>query len=139
MATNALKSQGVALKRGDGGGTEVFTTIGEVFSITGPGGSATVIDATHFQSTAKEKIMGLPDEGQVSLEMNLDPTDAEQTGLRSDRDAQTLRNFQLVLTDGGSTTISFSAYVMTFSISMAVDDKITASVTLEISGSATWA
>jgi len=62
-----------------------------------------------------------------------------QTGLRTDWSAQTLRNFQLDLTDSGPTTISFAAYVQTFAISIAVDDKISLEVNLRVSGAATWA
>ena len=136
----ALKSQGVVLKRGDGGGPETFTAIGEVVSIGGLGsGSSTEIDVTNLSSTAKEFLLGLKDEGSVSLSLNLDTTDTMQTGLRGDWDAGTLRNFELDLTDSGPTTISFSAYVQTFPISMAVDDKISLEVTLRVSGPATWA
>lgn len=134
-----LDTQGVVIKRGDGASPEVFTTIGEVNSIQGPGGSATTIDVTNLSSTAKNKKMGLIDEGQVTLEMKLDTADTAQTGLRTDRSNKTLRNFQIVLTDSPATTISFAAYVMSFALATAVDDVVTASVTLEIDGLVTWA
>lgn len=136
----ALVSQGAVLKRGDGGGPETFTAIGEVVSISGLGsGSASEIDVTSLSSTAKEFLMGLEDEGSITLSLNLDTADTMQTGLRTDRAAQTLRNFQLDLTDSGPTTISFAAYIQTFAVSIAVDDKIGLEVTLRISGAATWA
>ena len=137
--SEAIKSQGIEVKRGDGQASESFTLIGEVVSIDGPGGQAQVIDVTHLKSTAKEKLMGLADEGQVSLGLNLVPGNAQQTGLRTDRDNQTLRNFQIVLTDSGTTTLSFAAFVLGFSISASVDAKVDASVTLEVSGAVTWA
>lgn len=135
----SLETQGVVIARGDGGGPEVFNAIGEVVSFQGPGGSASVIDVTHLGSAAKEKRMGLMDEGQFTFEMNLDTADTQHDGLRADRAARTLRNFQVTLTDSPATVISFSAYVLSFSIQGAVDDKIAASVTLEISGAVTWA
>ena len=140
MTTKAIRSQGVVLKRGDGGGPEVFTAVGEITGFDGPSGSATVIDATHLASTAREKLMGLPDEGQFSFNLNLDPSDAQQIGLKDDRaaDPPVLRNFELVLTDAAPTKLSFSAFVTEFSISGAQDDKVAASVTLEISGPVTW-
>jgi predicted secreted protein len=138
MTTSAIVTQGVAIQRGDGGGPEVFTTIGEITDFTGPGGSAAVIDATHFQSTAIDKLMGLPDEGQFSFNMNMVPGDAEQTGLRSDRSAQTLRNFKIILTDAGAMEITFAAFVLEFSIAGAQNDKVNASVTLEVSGAVTY-
>jgi len=138
--SNALESQGVVFKRGDGATPiEVFTAVGEVTSFSGPGGSASVIDVTSLASTRKEKRMGLPDEGQLTIELNFDPTDTAQMGLKADRAARVLRNFELVLTDASTTTLSFSGYVLNFSISGKVDDKITASCTIEITGEVTWA
>jgi len=135
-----LTTEGVTLARGDAASPEVFTTIGQVVSLQGPGGSATVIDTTNLSSTSKEKAMGLPDEGQITAEMNLDTDDTAQTGLRTDRDAKTLRNFKITLTDSSpATTLTFAAYVLSFVINSAVDDVIKASVTLEISGAVTWA
>ena len=65
MAT--VESQGTTLGRGDAASPEVFTSIGEVTQIGGPTGSATVIDISNLSSTRREKIMGLPDEGQVNI------------------------------------------------------------------------
>lgn len=137
VPSNAINTQGVALKRGNGVNPETFNIIGEITKFDGPGGSASVIDVTTLQSTAKEKRMGLMDEGQYTFTMNLDPTDVQQAGLRSDRANRTLRNFQLVLTDISNTTLAFSAFVLEFKISGAVDQVVTASVTLEISGPVT--
>jgi hypothetical protein len=137
MATTSIESQGVQLQRGDGGGPEVFTLVGQITSIDGPSGSAAVIDVTTLDSTAREKRMGLPDEGQVTLEVIYDPANVQQEGLRSDRAARTLRNFQVVLTDLGSTTFSFSAFVLEFSRALSVDAVVTASITLEITGAET--
>jgi len=133
-----LESQGVLFKRGNGASPEVFSTVGQVVSFSGPSGSAAVIDVTNLSSTAKEKLMGLHDEGQISLEMNLDPADTAQMGLKTDRSNRTLRNFTLTLTDSPATVLSFSGYVLNFNIGGSVDAVITASVTIEIDGAVTW-
>lgn len=138
MASQAMKSQGVALKRGNGATPEVFTTIGEITDITGPGGAASDIDVTHLQSVAKEVIIGLPDEGEVQLKLNMVPSDAQQTGLRNDRVAATLRNFKMILTDVGLETATFAGYVKTYSITVGVDKKIELSITIRVSGGITW-
>jgi hypothetical protein len=137
VPSNAINAQGVALKRGNGGAPEIFSLVGEVTKFDGPGGSASVIDVTTLQSQAKEKRMGLMDEGQFTITLNLDPTDAQQTGLRTDRANRTARNFQLVLTDVAATTLLFTAFVLEFKISGAVDGVVQASVTLEITGPVT--
>lgn len=137
MSSNALSSQGVDLKIGDGTSPEAFTSIGELTGIDGPGGQASVQDVTDLLSVAKEKKMGLPDEGQITLEMNFLPQDTQHAQLRTDRVNQTERNFQLVFTDSPATTWSFSAYVTGLSISNAVDATMTGSITLEVTGAIT--
>ena len=77
----AVKAQGTLLKIGDGGSPESFITVAEVRSFTGPGGSAAVIDTTNLSSTAKEKAMGLADEGELSLDMFWSGSDAGQTAI----------------------------------------------------------
>jgi predicted secreted protein len=136
MSINAIEAQGVLIKIGSGSGSpETFTSIPELMSFSGPGGSASVIDVTDLQSTGKEKRMGLQDEGQLTLEINYIPDDATHAQLRTDRANRTLRNFQIIFTDASDTQFDFAAYVTGFSISGGVDGVITASVTLEISGS----
>jgi predicted secreted protein len=66
------------------------------------------------------------------------PGDAQQSGLRADRTAQTLRNFKVILTDAGAMEITFSAFVLEFSISGAQNDKVNGACTLEISGAVTY-
>lgn len=138
MSDLALEAQGTVLKIGDGGSpTEIFTSIPEIKTFTGPGGSASVIDVTDLLSTAKEKRMGLRDEGQLSFTINYIPDNAQHAQLRADRAARTLRNFQLIFTDAGATQWNFSAYITAFSVSGAVDGTIEGNVTLEISGAIT--
>lgn len=140
MTTTAMEAQGVVFKRGDGASPEVFTAVGQIVSFQGPGGSASVIDITTLDSTAKEKQMGLPDEGQFTLELILNADNAQHLALKTDRANRTLRNFKLELTDASpATTLSFAGYVLGFQLSGGVDDVVRASVTIEISGPVTWA
>jgi hypothetical protein len=131
MASNALETQGVILKWNT-------YTVGEVVSFTGPGGQANVIDVTSLESTRREKRMGIPDEGQFTCEVNLVPDDTGQVALRADRASRTLRVAILELTDTDDTIITFDAYCTQFSIQGSVDDKVQASITLEITGEAVW-
>ena len=133
MSSNALETQGVVFKWH-------AQEIGEIVSFNGPGGSASIIDVSHLGSTRREKRMGLPDEGQFSFDVNLVPGNAGQVALRADRASRTQRECILELTDHAATptTITFNAYCTSFSIQGSVDDKIQASVTLEITGEAVW-
>lgn len=137
MPTTSLESQGVQLKRGDAASPEVFTLVPQVVSLEGPGGSASEIDITTLDSTAREFRLGLADEGTITAELIHDPNHAQHTGLRSDRAARTLRNWQIVMTDSPATTWSFAGYVMEFTISNAVDAVQTARLSIRVSGAIT--
>ena len=136
MSVNALKAQGTLLKLG-AGSPLVYTSIAEINSFNGPGGSAAIIDTTDLSSTAKEKVPGLHDNGQLSFECNLLPSNTQHAALRTAKENGTLCSFQLIFTDTGSTIWTFSAYVTNFSVSGAVDGVVKASVTLEITGDIT--
>jgi hypothetical protein len=144
MATKATTTKGVMLKRGDGGGTEVFTTIAEITNLSGPAETVEQLDATSFDSTAKEYVAALADSGEVTFTMNLVGENAQQQGLRTDLRAGTLRNFKLVIKDrpleANCTTCSFSALVTELSPDFGgVDSLISQSCTLKVSGQPTWA
>lgn len=132
-----IAAQGTVIKIGNGESPEVFATIGEVRTFTGPGGSAAVIDTTTLESTRREKRMGLPDEGQFTLDVNLDPTDTDgQIACRTARTNRTLKNFEV--TYPNSSKDEFSGYVTGFQTSGAVDANIEATITIEITGAVTF-
>jgi len=110
---------------------------GEITSIDGPGGSNSEIDVTSMNSTSKEFRNGLRDSGEVSLEMNFVPGDVGQIDLREQQaETNTAGNYVMTLSD--DTTLSFSAFVRDFRINGAVDDKVSASCTLRVTGDVTW-
>lgn len=138
MTVKAIESQGVTLSYSVGSPTS-FASIANVVSFNGPGGSASVIDVTNLSSSAKEKLMGLPDEGQFTLEINIDPDDASHQALRSARSARTRTEFKLTLTDGTPSTAIFWGYVLGFAVSGAVDQQVKCAITIEIDGPVAWA
>jgi len=115
--------------------------IGTVVGFNGPSGSANVIDITSLASTAKEKAIGIRDEGQVSLDLIFQTeTTYLHTALREDRAARTKRVYDIKLTDEGTASSQpsafyFDAYITGFSLTGAVDDVVKGSVTLEITSS----
>lgn len=143
--TGALAAKGTLLKIGDGATpTEVFTTIAEVVNITGPGLSMDPLDVTSHSSTAgwKEFIGGLLDAGEVSFEINYIPTDATHdatAGLINDMENRTKRNFEVIFPDSGNTKWTIAALVTGFEPGAPVDGKLTASVSLKLSGQPTLA
>lgn len=133
MSDAAIKAQGTLLKLGTGSPL-VYTAIAEINSFSGPGGSVSVIDVTDLASSAKEKIAGMNDNGQLSFECNFIPSNAQHLALRTAKENGTQVKIQLVFTDTEETTWSFDAIVTGFSISGAIDGVLKGSVSLEISG-----
>lgn len=142
--TSGISAFGTLLKIGDGGGTEVFTTIAEVKDISGPSLKLDTEEVTSHSSTAgwREYIGTLLDAGEVTFTVNFIVTGAthsQTSGLLKDLKNKTLRNFQLVFPNVGNTTWAFSAYVTGFEPSMPVEGALEADVTLKISGQPTLA
>ena len=129
----AIESQGCVISYTVGSPTNM-QAIGNVVSFSGPGGSASVIDVTNLDSTAKEKRMGLPDEGQFTMELNYDPDNTAHIALRNARKSRTRVEFRLTLTDTGATSLVFFGYVLGFAIQGGVDAVVKASLTIEIDG-----
>ena len=137
MSDKALKTQGTKIAVGDGASPEVFTDIGDIEGWSGLDGQVTEIDVTDLDSTSKEFIMGLKEEGSFQVDLNWIPANAEQVSLRADMNAGTKRNFKVTGTDSPATVIIFAAFVTQFSMSGTKDDKVTASITLRITGAVT--
>lgn len=120
--------------------------IGEVTDFNGPGGAAAVIDISHLQSTAKEKLIGLRDEGQLNLTLNYNATDSGQDGLKSDRAARIKNLYDIHFTDSDTSTSAsvmpsradFWAYSQQFQVQGAVDAKVVANSVLEITGAVNY-
>ena len=140
-ATTAIDAYGTLLKIGDGGGTEAFTAIANVTNLSPPPLSREMYEATqHDGPSWDEYVPGLLRGGQVTFDIDFVPTNATHSyaaGLIKDMVDGTLRNFQLVWSDSGSTTWSFAAYVANFTPAAPVDGKLTGALTLQISGAPT--
>ena len=134
----AIESQGVVFYWSSTTAASTLNVIGEVTGFSGPGGNAAVIDVTNLLSTAKEKMVGLRDEGQLTLDLNFVKTDVGQSLLITDRAARNKRNATIKFTDTAVSVANFDAYCLGFSISGAVDDKISANAVIEITDAVTW-
>ena len=142
--TVAIAALGTLLKCGNGASPEVFTTIADVMSITGPTIAAEVVEVTSHSSPNawREFIPTLLDPGEVSFDINFAPTEATQsqsTGVLRDLKNRTLRNMKLVFPDSGSTTWSYAGYFTKFESKEPTDGKVTAAVTIRLTGQPTLA
>jgi hypothetical protein len=142
-STNTFVLQGVdstAMTAYASGGTftpQAWTPVKNVKTYTGMDGSAAVIDVSNLDSTAKEKRMGLQDEGQFSMDLDLDSTDAGQIALLAARTAQSVKQFKLVLPNGATAT--FSGFCKKITAAGGVDQVMKRTVDIEITGPVTWA
>lgn len=113
------------------GGTatpQTMTSIGEVTGMSLFDGKAAIIDATHLQSTAKEKKMGLPDFGGGKFSLNR-IADTGQSKLKALKAAQTSGVFGITAPDG--TIAAFNAFVMSFTCDISGDSIYTGEAALE--------
>lgn len=102
-------------------------------------GSATVIDDTDLDSTAKQKRMGLPDEGQCTFTLKFRPAETSHDMLLAAKSDRQARAFEVSMTDSPVTKYRFLGYVLSVPVSGSVDGIIESNVTVEISGPVTEA
>lgn len=134
----AIESQGITIAVSVGSPTE-FTLIGNITDFSGPGGQASVIDVSNLDSTFREKIMGLPDEGQVTINVNWDPDNTAHEQLRQARADRSQAEFQITLTDAGPKVGTFFGFVLGIVLAGAIDAAVTAAITIEVDGPIAWA
>lgn len=141
-ATAATSAHNTFLKVGDGSSPEVFSKIAEVMSISGGGIKLDTKEVTHQDSPDhyREKIATLLSVGDITFGINFLPQNATHSvsaGLVYLQVNRTNRNFQIVMTDAGTTTWTFPCYVTDFSPDYNIEDQTQASVTLTVNGKPT--
>ena len=114
-----------------------WVAIGEINSISGPTMSRDTIDTTALDTTGGYRtfITGFRDAGEVSLEMNFTRTTYET--MKTDFESAVVVNYELALPDTDNTTLEFEGLVTAIPLDIPTDDKITASVTIKVSGQPT--
>lgn len=135
MSTGAVSAQGTTFAVSADGSPPSFSNIPEIRSIGGPDGSAPTIDVTDLNSTAREYILGLKDEGAFSLDIMYIPANAVHAQLRAAWAARSLMQFRVTFQDTNTTVWEFDGYVTGFSERAAVDTVVEATVGIKITGS----
>lgn len=135
----AVAATGTQLKIGDGGGTEVFTTIAEVGDISGPSlTTATEEVPAHDGNGWMQRIATLKDAGEISFSLWFNNA-SSQTALYNDFLSRVKRNFQLVIPTTVPKTFTFAAFVTSFSFNLPVAGALSADITLTINDQVTMA
>jgi predicted secreted protein len=129
--SNAIAGVGTIFRRWNGSS---WDNISEVNSITGPGMKRDTIDVTSLDSTGgyKEFIAGFRDAGTVALNMNFTRSTYDQ--MKGDFESNDLVNYEIVLPDDDVTSLEFAGLVTECPLSIPAGDKVSADVTIQISG-----
>ncbi len=130
---------GVQFKRGNNDGPpETFTTVGEATSISGPGMERDTIDVTSHDSPNRfrEWVGGLVDGGEVSFEVNWDPS--IHVGLIADFEDPLPRSYQIVMPTPPGGRFNFEGFITNMGHEFPLDDKMSADFTFKISGKPTF-
>lgn len=125
---------GTQLERSTDGGT-TFTAIGNVTSFSGPAAEREAYDVTAHDgpNNFREFVGGLVNGGEVSCELNYDP--AIHDTLYDDFSSDTAVSYKMSSPVGESW--EFSAILTGFEREMPVDDKMTATLTWQVTGKPT--
>lgn len=135
----AKESQGIISYISTTTAESTNTILGEVVGFNGPSLSANVIDVTNLVSTAKEKLIGVYDGGQITLNVNMVVTDAGQTKAREMMAARTKGNLMLQLATAATTQkFALKGYISGLTVTGSVDNKLAGDITFAISGGVSW-
>lgn len=123
----------------DAPGSGVFVELAEVYSATPPEVSIDQVEVTHFQSPgrSKEYIPALSDNGTAQAEMNFVPnsaTDQRLESLKADGTVLAMR-----ITYPNLVTVTFQAFVVSYSKGVPVEDRMTATAGFRVTGNVTIA
>lgn len=128
---------GIELRIGDGAGPEVFTVIPGCRSFTGPGKTRDTVDVTAHDAPNgyRQFISGLRDGGEVTFDLNWLFDDPAQQALEDSFDSDDTTNFQMAFPQAASDNLlTFAAFVTDMGWAGPVDDAVTRSVTLKVTG-----
>lgn len=103
-------SEGTLFLVGNGATPELFTALAEVAGVSGPSLSREVIDVTDLDDDSRQKVAGLFDSGEVTLDMLYTPDDTGHAALLTKllATAQASTNYQVCWSNltGNSQTVT---------------------------------
>ncbi|MFE3839478.1 phage tail tube protein [Pseudogemmobacter sonorensis] len=111
-----------------------FVELAEVFEITPPSSTVSEVEVTHFRSSGRRRefIAGLTDSGTASLQMNFVPgsvSDQRILALRESGDVLPMR-----ITYPNGVTVTFDGFIQEYTPAIPLDDRLTATVNIRVTG-----
>lgn len=133
--TNALIGYGIVVEMSTPAAPTTWIPIAEVYSASPPVDTYDQVEATHYLSPGRrrEYITGLVDGGDIPLEMNYIPGSA--TDLFFLAIGSALRNVRI--TFGNGVVYTFQALLKSYAPSTPVDDRMTMTATMKVTGAVT--
>lgn len=115
-------------------GSGTYVELEEVYEITPPSSTIDKIEVTHMRSPnrRREYIPGLTENGSASLSMNYVPGSASDLRIEELRINGTVLSMRITYPNG--VTVTFDGFVEEYTPAIPVDDRLTASVSLSVTG-----
>jgi len=137
MATNAMLGYTTQIFYADSTSPGVFTQVAEAYEVTPPNAQADDVDVTHYASPnrTREYIQGLIEPGEASFSCNRVPGGTTETAILNLQTNGTKVTWRFIWPNG--TMWEFPGYVKGYETTAPVDDKMTATTTLKVTGSTT--
>jgi len=117
-----------------------YVLIGNITSITGPSGEVGTVDTTVLTSTAKTFRPTLPDPGELTFELDFDPTDSTtHQKLENLAITPAMHGWQITYATTPPKICTVQGMLTKFEPSAGgVEENLTASVTVKCSGAPVW-
>lgn len=118
------------------GSPSSYLTIGNAKGFTVMNGTSPEIPVTHLGSDAQEFLIGLPDNGTVSFEVDTNFGDLGQAAALAAKEANppTRCDFKVVLPGGTTPNIAFEGFVKKFDVAGQVDGSIKSMLEIRVTG-----
>lgn len=143
MATTPIARAAIntLLQYGNGACPEVFTTIPNVGSITGPGLSRTVQDVTSHSTLVpwRQKFPTLNDGGDLTFDLFYIPDDAAHKAVLAMAvdTVSPVKDWKLTFPNSAGVNFFFQGFISKFGTAEKVDDVLRSAITLTVTGQVT--
>ncbi len=135
--SNAISGMGTKFYRWKSSSSQ-WEALAEITSINGPSMSRDVIETTSLDTVGGYKtfIGGLREGGDVSLSMNFTHDTYEL--MKNDFEDDDNQNYMIRLPDDENSTLEFEGMVMEVPLGIETGDRVSADVTIRVSGSVSF-
>lgn len=133
LTTSGQLGNGTILQVSAGSPTSLIN-VNNVRNVQFDTGSSAKVDMTNLQSSWKEFLLGLPDPGSLTFDVDVDWSDAGQAALRAARVARTKCDFKVILPAGTTPNALMQGFVIKFPVQTAVDAPVKSSVECILTG-----